>query len=111
MVVVACLLALALLIFVFSPFWLGQGGQLLPSGALNEPQKIKKLQVLILKRYLVDEEAFHKGFITAQAWKQRQLFLSNRYLDLARRHDYLSFLLHPEEQQGLQDSNLYQEGH
>lgn len=87
--ITAAVIGLALVLTVLSPFWQGRGGQLAPSSGSYEPAKLRELKQLVLNRYLKDEQAFMNGEISRSAWKQRQQFLSNRYLDLSRRLDFL----------------------
>lgn len=90
MVFFGIMIVLAFVVFILSPFWLGQGGQLVESTNIDDPERIKQLKQLIVERYILDEAAQKSGDITESEWLQRQSFLANRYIDLSRRFDYLS---------------------
>ena len=86
------LIGLAFLIAILSPFWLGSGGLLISSTMYNDPEKIKNIQNIILKKYVEEEQAHQNGSITKGEWLKRSQYLFNRYLDLSRRSDYLKFI-------------------
>ena len=90
MLFIGSMVSLALLISVLSPFWLGKGGLLLPASTLNDPEKARRLKKTVLTRYLSDENAFREGAISKSEWNQRRQFLTNRYIDLSRRLDFLT---------------------
>ena len=90
------LLALALttatlaLILLLAPFFVGTGGQLAASSAVQNAETLQVLREAILTRYLDDESAFAQQLISASAWQRRQTFLNNRYIDTVRRLDFLT---------------------
>ena len=75
-----------------SPFWLGEGGRLARSSGLTDPDKILKIKKIIIERYVHEEGANKQGHISKSEWEKRKQYLLNRYIDLARRYDYLSYL-------------------
>jgi len=89
MLFIGSMLSLALIVCVLSPFWLGKGGLLLPASTLSDPDKARRLKKIVLNRYVSDENAFNDGAISKSEWNQRRQFLTNRYIDLSRRLDYL----------------------
>ena len=46
----------------------------------------------ILERFIQDEQAFENKTISKLAWEQRRTYLVNRYIDSARRLDFLKAL-------------------
>ena len=86
------MIGLALTVFIMSPFWLGEGGLLARSSSLTDPDKILKIKQIIVERYLHEEKASKQGHITTSEWEKRKQYLLNRYIDLARRYDYLSYI-------------------
>lgn len=83
------LLAIAVVIVVLSPFWLGSGGQLEMSSLVNDPDEAVQLKNQILQRYLKDETAYNACEMTKFEWQKRKQFLENRYIDITRRLDFL----------------------
>lgn len=89
MLFIGSMISFALIIAILSPFWLGEGGMLVSASTITDPEKAAKLKKAVLKRYLVDEEAFKGGAISSNEWNQRRQFLTNRYIDLSRRLDFI----------------------
>ena len=90
MVVIMTVIALALLALVVLPFFLGGETQLVSCAAINDYSKLNAWREEIITRYLADEEAWRRGLIGAGAWRKRRIFLTNRYVDVCRRLDYLA---------------------
>ncbi len=82
--------ALALLALIVLPFFLGGEAQLVACAAINDHAKLTALREEIIKRYLADEGARQAGQISAGTWNKRRIFLTNRYVDVCRRLDYLA---------------------
>lgn len=82
---------LAVLI-ILSPFVFGKGGHLQAAASINSLDKLEAVKESILRRFLEDERAFVEKRISRMAWEQRRQYLSNRYIDAARRLDYLQNL-------------------
>ena len=82
--------ALALLTLIVFPFFLGGETQLVACAAINDRAKLDALREEIIKRYLADEKAWQAGQIGASTWRKRRIFLTNRYVDVCRRLDYLA---------------------
>ena len=83
-------IGLALLAMIALPFFVGGTTQLVACAAINDRAKLKAWQEEIIKRYLADEAAWQAGQISAAAWHKRRIFLTNRYVDVCRRLDYLA---------------------
>ncbi|MCX6110543.1 MAG: hypothetical protein NTZ90_13175 [Proteobacteria bacterium] len=79
-----------LLTALLMPFWLGRGGLLQASASVNSQAQLLALKDALLKAYLKDELAFTAGALPARSWHQRRDFLTNRYIDAARRLDFLA---------------------
>ena len=85
-----CIVGAALfLIFVLSPFWLGDGGRLERASVIDDHTELETLKNLVLQRFIQEEDHFKSGHLTQIEWNQRKAFLEGRYLDYCRRLDYL----------------------
>lgn len=93
-------LSLLAALVILLPFFVGKGGQLQAAASINSPEKLEAIKNSILKRYLEDEKAFDEKRLPKLAWEQRKSYLSNRYIDAARRHDYLKTLVEENQAQG-----------
>lgn len=74
---------------VLVPFVAGSGGTLASAQTLNSPEQLEQVKQAVIKRYLEDEAAFHDKAINRFMWDRRRLYLVNRYIDAARRLDFL----------------------
>ena len=84
------LVALLLLTLIVLPFFVGGTTQLVACAAINDRVKLKAWREEIIKRYLADEAAWQAGHISTGSWQKRRIFLTNRYVDVCRRLDYLA---------------------
>lgn len=85
----AVFISILVVCVVLSPFWIGAGGVLAAASAEESPEKLRFLKEQLLKQYLKDERAATQGHITAREWGTRKQFLINRFIDAARRLDYI----------------------
>lgn len=85
----ASLTALSVLIIVLAPFVLGAGGSLAASSAQNSVEELAVTKKAILYRFLKDEASFQAKQLSAREWTARKAFLLHRYIDAARRLDFL----------------------
>lgn len=92
MIYLAVLIGIILISVLVAPFLMGSGGLLQASSSINSPEKLQALKEALLKRYLEDERAFAAGSLSKAAWQGRKQFLTNRYIDAARRLDFLATL-------------------
>lgn len=90
MIIIMTAVALVLLAMIVLPFFLGGETQLVACAAINNRAKLNALRTEILKRYLADESAWQAGQLSAGTWHKRRIFLTNRYVDVCRRLDYLT---------------------
>ena len=90
MLLIMTVVALGLLALIVLPFFLGGEAQLVACAAINDHDKLTALREEIIKRYLTDEGAWQAKQISARAWHKRRIFLTNRYVDVCRRLDYLA---------------------
>lgn len=88
-VYIAIGICLVVLIGVTLPFFVGEGGLLSEALSVNSVEKLAKTQDLLLKRYIQDEKAFTSGEISKRAWQSRKAYIVHRYIDAARRLDFL----------------------
>ena len=86
-------LSVLALLVILSPFVFAKDGRLQAAASVNSPERLESVKRSILKRYLEDEKAFHEKRIIKIAWDQRKAYLTNRYIDAARRLDYLQSLI------------------
>ncbi len=89
MIYLAVVVGIVLLSVLLAPFWLGPGGLLQASSQINSKETLVGLKDALMKRYLEDEKAFKEGNLSQLAWSKRKDFLTHRYVDAARRLDYL----------------------
>lgn len=92
MIFVAAILATVVVILLLTPFWFGPGGALQDSESVNSIERVERIRAAILKRYLDEEASVATGSISAREWKNRQQYLTNRYIDATRRLEYLQFM-------------------
>lgn len=100
MFVFALIVSLLVIAMVLSPFVVGAGGQLQTAASINSPERLEAIKTAILQRYLEDENAYLEKRIHKLAWDQRKAYLTNRYIDAARRLDYLQSLVREQQPQG-----------
>jgi hypothetical protein len=86
-VAMGLILACALL----APFLYGPGGTLAAGASIKSPERLAAIKNALVVRYVKDERAFQQGAISKREWTRRQHFLTNRYLDAARRLDFVQF--------------------
>ncbi len=89
MIYLAVFIGIILIAVLLAPFWFGPGGLLQAGSSINSATELGALKEALLKRYVDDEKAFKAGHLSATSWEQRQSFLTNRYIDAARRLDFL----------------------
>jgi hypothetical protein len=88
-IVVAASIGIILLVAILSPFFTGPGGLLQAASSINSPETLESLKQAILQRYVEDETSFTQGGLSNLAWDKRRSFLVNRYIDAARRLDFV----------------------
>ncbi|HYX37943.1 MAG TPA: hypothetical protein VE954_32995 [Oligoflexus sp.] len=91
-IVFAVSLSVLAVLIILSPFFFGKGGHLQAAASINSLDKLEAVKDSILKRFIEDERAYDEKRISKMAWEQRRQYLSNRYIDAARRLDYLQNL-------------------
>ncbi len=89
MIVISIAISLILLIVLVAPFFAKDASALSQGSSINDPNLLKSLKDSLVKRYIDEDAAFKRGSLSALAWEKRRLFLVNRYVDAARRLDYL----------------------
>ena len=82
--------AVITVIAIIVPFFIGKGGALQVSASINSIELLEASKEAILQRFLQDEKAFENKTISKLAWEQRRTYLVNRYIDAARRLDFLN---------------------
>jgi hypothetical protein len=90
MIIFAVVVSIVAVLFVLLPLLFGQGGQLASASSLNSPERLKAVKRALLMRYIEDEKAYESKAIPKLVWDQRKQFLVNRYIDAARRLDYIN---------------------
>lgn len=93
MYIFAGIMTVAAFLIILAPLFIGQGGALASASSLNSPERLVATKNAILKRYIEDEKSFDDKKINKLIWEQRKQYLSNRYIDAARRLDYINDLL------------------
>ncbi len=90
MLMTLCVIVSLLLIFsVVTPFFWGPGGSLQAASSEESPERLLAMKQAIIKRFAEDEQAFEKKLLSKRIWEQRRQFLANRYVDAARRLDFV----------------------
>jgi hypothetical protein len=87
--IVSGLFAMAALVATVLPFFLGRGGFLAAAGTINDPARLESMKAAIVARYVKEEVVFGNGDLSRREWARRQEYLRHRYIDVARRLDYL----------------------
>jgi hypothetical protein len=77
---------------VLLPFVLGKEGTLASAQSLNSIPQLEQVKAAIVKRFIEDEQAYHDKQINKFMWERRRMYLVNRYIDAARRLDFLRHL-------------------
>jgi hypothetical protein len=97
MFVIMLVAGLVLITSILLPFFIGRGGVLAASSSINSNEQLAELKQAILNQYLTEESAHKNGDLNKFAWQKRQSFLVNRYIDCARRLDFLSHVSQEDE--------------
>ena len=90
MVIIASILCFFSLLILVVPFMGKDEGPLAEASYEKSTDLLQKKMTAIIERYVQDEDAFKQDKLSAKAWSARKNYLLNRYIDLARRHDFLS---------------------
>lgn len=90
----AIVITALLILIVFAPFFVGSGGYLQEANSINSVERLEALREALLLRYLQDEDSFKQGNLSERAWNKRKEYLTNRYIDVTRRSDFLSRMNH-----------------
>ena len=93
LIVLCSIVSLTVLVVVLLPFKAGEGGLLQDASASDSPQDLELRLTALLERWLKDEAAFSAGDITQTEWRQRQRYLTGRYVDTSRRLDWLNQMM------------------
>lgn len=89
MIVVASMIGIFVLLAVLLPFFVGSGGALAPAATETSTERLETIQKSVLERYLLDEAAYERKDLSKRTWQRRREFLLHRYVDAARRLDFL----------------------
>ena len=89
MIVISVAISLVLVLVLVAPFFAKDTSALSQGSSINDPLLLRSLKDSLVKRYIDDDAAHKRGSLSALAWEKRRLFLVNRYVDAARRLDYL----------------------
>jgi hypothetical protein len=100
MMILSILTGIVVIAVIVTPFFFGRGGLLAAAATQSSPEKLKVLQEAVVERYLRDQQAFQAKEIGERAWRDRKKFLLNRYVDAARRLDYLEKIQSAEPNSG-----------
>lgn len=89
MIIVALVIAALLLAAVLSPFFVRESRVLSHGSSINSPETLRSLKDQLVRRMVEEEQAHRAGSLSDSAWNKRKQFLVNRYIDAARRLDFL----------------------
>lgn len=87
--IVAGLFALAGITLVVLPFFTGRGGFLAAAGTINDPVRLEAMRRAIVARIVREEASHARGELSDTEWSRRLEYLRHRYIDVARRLDFL----------------------
>lgn len=87
------IVVLVIVVVLTLPFFFAKNNLLQEAASVNSIEKLERVKKSLLKRYLEDEKAFEDKRISESIWKKRKHFLTTRYLDAARREDYLKYIM------------------
>ncbi len=90
MVIIASILCFFSLVILVVPFMGKDEGPLAEASYEKSTDLLQKKMTAIVERYVLDEESFKQDKLSTKAWNARKNYLVNRYIDLARRYDFLS---------------------
>lgn len=89
MIIIAVAIGLFVLLLVMTPFFARESQVLSHGASINDPAVLNALKDQLVRRYVEEEAAHRSGSLSDAAWRKRQQFLVNRYVDAARRLDFL----------------------
>ena len=89
LVIVAVFFSMLAFVAVMSPFFFGKGGRLEDSSNVNSVDRLNAIKEAIIKRWVLEHHSFKEGALTDREWKQRKVYLTNRYIDASRRLDWM----------------------
>lgn len=90
LLILGLIIAMGVLLIVLAPFFFGEGGLLQDASASDNLDDLIARQTAILQRWLKDEAAAQSGEVSPTEWRQRQRYLTSRYVDIARRIAWLT---------------------
>lgn len=90
LIVLCSVVGVLVLVAVLFPFLVGDGGFLQDASTSDSVQDLELKLNALLQRWVKDEAAFLTGEITQTEWRQRQRYLTSRYVDASRRLDWLN---------------------
>ncbi len=90
LVIVCIVLSVLIAVLLLWPFFAGDGGILQDASTSDDIDTLKLREQAILERWLRDEEAAARGEISATEWRQRQAYLTSRFVDVSRRISWLN---------------------
>ena len=85
----AIFVSLLAVLAVVLPFFWGPGGILAAAATEDDPKVLEDAKLLIARRWSKDEAAFLRQEISSREWEMRKELLTNRFLDTARRLDFI----------------------
>ena len=100
MFIFAFVVATIAVVIILSPMVIGKGGQLASASSLNSVERLLAIKQAILARYIDDEKTFEAKKINKLVWEQRRQYLCNRYIDAARRLDFINDLVATQKAKG-----------
>lgn len=91
-IMIAASVAVLVLVFLLLPFFFGKGGRLEAASYIDSNDELHRIKDQLIARYLADEQAASGQWISAREWARRRRFILNRYVDAARRLDYVTYV-------------------
>ncbi|MEY4632435.1 MAG: hypothetical protein RIQ81_2555 [Pseudomonadota bacterium] len=82
--------ALVAVCATLAPFYFGRGGRLAAAATIDDPDRLAAMKAAIVSRYVQEEASYKRGEISTRQWERRSSYLRHRWLDVARRLDFIA---------------------
>ena len=90
--IVLCLgITVVVCLIILCPFFIGKGGRLQAAASVNSKDLLKSEKEALIKRFVEDEALYLEKKMMAHNWQKRRQYLVNRYIDAAKRLDFLEY--------------------
>ena len=91
MVVLCLVITVLVFLIILCPFFIGKGGRLQAAASASSQDLLKSEKEALVKRFVEDEELYLNKKMMTHNWQKRRQYLVNRYIDAAKRLDFLEY--------------------